>query len=339
MEERKGFNYMHKNKINKKVYIGQTINQDNPNRRWQNGKGYESSDNNLFWNAIQKYGWNNFEHIILEKDIPESLLNKKEKYWIAYYQANNRDFGYNVTDGGQKFISNDYFCETQRQLKNKLYQEHPEIKEKISQSIKKLWENPEYRANMLTKKPNVTGERNPFYGKHHSEETKEKLRNVHLGYKLYSSRCRPVQCIETGEIFLSCADAAEAIGKDRNKGSKCIARAARGESKSSYGFHWKEVAIDAEEFQGWQAHMENDKIKESIKILTSPNQQHEGKPVVNLDTGLIYESCSTAAELLGYTRRDGVKIAQAANGKRLTSLGYRWMFYSEYITLSLDELL
>ena len=41
--------YLHRNKINNKVYIGQTI-QDNLNYRWKNGKGYNTCT--YFYNAI-----------------------------------------------------------------------------------------------------------------------------------------------------------------------------------------------------------------------------------------------------------------------------------------------
>ena len=46
--------YMHKNKINGKVYIGQTC-QNPPEKRWANGKGY--SHNPYFTEAIEKYGF------------------------------------------------------------------------------------------------------------------------------------------------------------------------------------------------------------------------------------------------------------------------------------------
>ena len=53
--------YKHTNKVNGKVYIGITYNK--PEVRWgSNGIGYKRQ---LFWNAIQKYGWDNFTHEIL----------------------------------------------------------------------------------------------------------------------------------------------------------------------------------------------------------------------------------------------------------------------------------
>ena len=58
--------YIHRNKINNKVYIGIT---NDVKRRWRcEGIEYKPSKENTssFWNAIQKYGFDKFEHIILE---------------------------------------------------------------------------------------------------------------------------------------------------------------------------------------------------------------------------------------------------------------------------------
>mgnify|MGYP002658749408 CR=1 FL=1 len=56
--------YKHTNKINGKVYIGQS---SNIKERWSR-KGTCYKGCTYFYNAIQKYGWDNFEHIIL-KDV------------------------------------------------------------------------------------------------------------------------------------------------------------------------------------------------------------------------------------------------------------------------------
>lgn len=53
--------YIHTNKINKKSYIGITCQK--PEHRWGcNGNGYAECPH--FWRAIQKYGWDNFDHKI-----------------------------------------------------------------------------------------------------------------------------------------------------------------------------------------------------------------------------------------------------------------------------------
>ena len=92
-----GYVYVHINKINGKAYVGQTI--QTPHERWgKNGKKYIR--NNLkFGNAIQKYGWDNFEHIILYKGCPAMLDLLEEMYIKKYDSINN---GYNLTSGGNK---------------------------------------------------------------------------------------------------------------------------------------------------------------------------------------------------------------------------------------------
>lgn len=66
--------------------------------RWANGKGY--SHNKYFARAIDKYGWNNFNHIIVFKDICEKDAKRIEVQLIAKYNSNNPLYGYNITAGG-----------------------------------------------------------------------------------------------------------------------------------------------------------------------------------------------------------------------------------------------
>ena len=88
--------YKHTNKLNGKVYIGQT-HFTNLELRWLNGKGYKTSKK--FNNAIKKYGWENFEHIILVSNIKsKEEANNLEKYYIKLY--NSIENGYNISIGG-----------------------------------------------------------------------------------------------------------------------------------------------------------------------------------------------------------------------------------------------
>lgn len=136
-ENKKHIVYMHVNKINNKIYVGQTCLE--PERRWRNG-GYGYKNCTYFWKAIQKYGWDNFEHIIFASNLTQEEANKIERLLIALYDTNNIDKGYNLTAGGDAAFPSDY------------------TRERISMNH-----------------ADVSGSNNPFYGKKHTDETKEKI--------------------------------------------------------------------------------------------------------------------------------------------------------------------
>ena len=89
--------YMHTSPSGKR-YIGITR-QNPPSRRWRkDGGGYNR--NFHFWNAICKYGWNNFEHEILYENLTKEEANNKEVELISLYKSDNPNFGYNNDHGG-----------------------------------------------------------------------------------------------------------------------------------------------------------------------------------------------------------------------------------------------
>lgn len=96
--------YCHINKLNGKRYVGLTREQK-PSDRWgANGINYKNCP--CFYGAIQKYGWNNFEHIILETDLTEDEAVEAERKYIQLYNTMSPN-GYNLTGGGElkKIIS------------------------------------------------------------------------------------------------------------------------------------------------------------------------------------------------------------------------------------------
>ena len=92
-KDRKGIIYVHINKINGKAYVGQTV--QTLRNRWF--KGHYSTCTH-FYNAILKYGWDNFEHKVLECGLNKEELDDREKYWIEYFDSVNN--GYNIRLGG-----------------------------------------------------------------------------------------------------------------------------------------------------------------------------------------------------------------------------------------------
>ena len=87
--------YMHTTPNGKK-YIG--ITQQNANRRWQNGHGYDTQK--LFRRAIEKYGWENIKHEILKENLSEKEAWEWEIYYIKTYNTTDSKYGYNVHSGG-----------------------------------------------------------------------------------------------------------------------------------------------------------------------------------------------------------------------------------------------
>ena len=201
--------YMHINKINGKRYVG--ITKQKLRRRFQNGYGYKKQS--YFWRAIQKYGWDNFEHIIVLQNETFEYACKVEKCLIKHYKTRDKNYGYNMTDGGDGmngWVPSEEWRRKQSEIHTgKSLSE--ETKEKIriantgrivsEETKRKISENhadfsgvnhPMYgkrlseetrRKMSETRKGKRTGVDNPLYGIPLSEEHKEKLRIAHTGKK------------------------------------------------------------------------------------------------------------------------------------------------------------
>lgn len=105
--------YIHTNKMNGKKYVG--ITKQRPERRWQKGKGY---DGTYFGNAIAKYSWDGFTHEVIMSGLTKDEACDLEITLIKSLKTNNREYGYNVSEGGQ----------TAENLKSKYGLDHPNHK-------------------------------------------------------------------------------------------------------------------------------------------------------------------------------------------------------------------
>lgn len=90
-----GYIYKITNKINNKIYIGQTV--QSPNRRLQKHISDSKKIDTHLYRAFNKYGIDNFQLDIIE-ECKDSELDQQEKYWIKYFDSYNN--GYNETLGG-----------------------------------------------------------------------------------------------------------------------------------------------------------------------------------------------------------------------------------------------
>lgn len=224
--------YMHVNKINQKKYVG--ITSQTVNRRWRGqGQGYKRCK--LFYRAIQKYGWDGFEHKILYTGLSEKEAQQKEKELIVQYHSNEKDFGYNLTDGGEMCHHN---AESRKHISEGRRKNPPCFDHDVlSKGQKRRWDNAseEYRKQWgeMIKKQNqnpavkqarysfMSGDRNP--------------------------RLQPVKCIETGICYYSNKEAAKAMNGHYSTFYKLWS----GHQKTAWGYHWEKITL--EEYYEYQS--------------------------------------------------------------------------------------
>lgn len=88
--------YTHTNNINGKVYVGITMDTV---RRWKNN-GYEYRRSPRFYNAVKKYGMDNFTSEVIKEGLSFDEACALEIEYIEKLEATSRSKGYNISSGG-----------------------------------------------------------------------------------------------------------------------------------------------------------------------------------------------------------------------------------------------
>lgn len=184
---------------NNKIYIGKSKNKFFQ-RIYKHSFHVRKGTKRYLYNAIRKYGWNNFSINIVEKCSSLKELNEKEIYWIDYYKSNHNDYGYNLTIGGDgggsakelvaiaKSRLGKPLPQSQKDkisLANKGRSPHPmtsEIKNKISKTLK--GKMPPKPIHLIVKEQNL---KSSMIGYHHTDESK-KLMSLHNDHKCHIPR-------------------------------------------------------------------------------------------------------------------------------------------------------
>lgn len=95
-----GYIYMLTNTINKKVYVGQT--KKTIEERFRDHKyACKAGKKYVIYHAMRKYGVENFNVELLE-ECSNAKLNEREIYWIGYWNATEKECGYNMSEGGNR---------------------------------------------------------------------------------------------------------------------------------------------------------------------------------------------------------------------------------------------
>ena len=222
MEENHFIVYMHENKLNHKKYIG--ITGKKAEQRWQKGKNYRTCT--AFNRAIQKYGWDGFEHIILFTGQTEEEACQKEIELIAEYKTQDPDYGYNIAAGGGGTTGMHHT---------------EEMKSMMSERFKGP-NNPNYGKPLPSWHVELL--RNIHLGSKHTEEHKKKigdsLRGRHYGSEKQKQcvrdRCSHPVMREDGVIFPTVKEAAACVGVTYTAISNAIRR-----NNKCGGYHWEYV--------------------------------------------------------------------------------------------------
>lgn len=154
-----GFIYITTNMVNGMKYLGQKSFDDD--YKWKNYLG----SGKIFKNAVKKYGKENFSrNIICFCNSPEEL-NQAEYDLSVFLNVVESDDWYNLCYGGEVPIGHKISEDTRN---------------KMSEAQKARWTD-ELRKELGEQ---MSGEGNPFYGKHHSDEVKLRLSEQHTGMKV-----------------------------------------------------------------------------------------------------------------------------------------------------------
>jgi group I intron endonuclease len=209
-----GYIYKITNKVDGKIYIGQTI--QILEYRWRKHRNVGSNCCYLK-RAFNKYGTDNFEFKLICICFDEDL----DKYEIQYMEKYNSMVpnGYNLRKGGNSG------------------KHHEETKRKISESLKA-------RTDIIRPKTNYR------LGKHHSEETKKKISDA-LKAK-YNKNCEPhttkiytspkaenINQYDSNNNFIKSFNNIISASKYNNISRDGISRVCSNKQKTAGGFIWK----------------------------------------------------------------------------------------------------
>jgi group I intron endonuclease len=248
-----GYIYKITNLINKKVYIGQTV-QETVEKRWELHKRLAKKDKGCtaLKEAFNKYGIDNFKFEILIICFNEDCI-AYEKGYIKKYNALVPN-GYNISEGGNGgalFKGKQHSEETKNKLReaSKAYYSNPDNRMRHNDNIKIGMQNSEKWQTVLSEGRIGDNRRGKTYQM--SDNTKEKIsesinnyyknnKGIHtklmsdkLGHKISQYDLNSNHIID----YPSIAEAVRQTGAAKSSIQLCL----KGEMKTAGGFIWKRV--------------------------------------------------------------------------------------------------
>lgn len=199
--------YKIQNNVNDKCYVGRTKNFKERIKEHKKKRSY-------MYPFFEEFGINNFSFEILEETDDINKLYELEKKYIKELNSLVPN-GYNRSKGGKSTLGFKHSDKTKMIISRK-------------------------------KKGTMKGSKNPYFGRSHSEETRNKMKaawerrevteQMLLNCRIGTEKVKkPVICIETSEEF----DCVQSAANKYSVAATNISRACRNSNRTAAKLHWK----------------------------------------------------------------------------------------------------
>ena len=275
MQQDKNYSIYKLTSPDNKVYIGCT--SQNPKDRWDYGNKYHH--NKELTDDIRLFGWDDFEHEILYSDLPEEKAYELERDLIREYNSCDPKCGYNKTRGG-----------------------------KINPGIIR---SADYRKHLSDR---MAGENHPFYGKHLSDEHRQRISESNRGHVVSEETRRKIGEANRGRIKNE-----ETIRKWR-KSHEGYAHSEETRRKIGEANRGKVISEDTRRKIGEanRGRIASEELRRKMSDSSSNKRR-----VICVETGVIYDSMREAAASVNTPRSN---IGSVCTGKTKTAGGYHWTY-------------
>jgi len=222
-----GWIYIIKNKLNSKCYVGQTK-QKKVETRWKSYKYYNTG---YIGNAIQKYGLENFEFLVLH-ELPNDQLDDMEIFEIKNRQT-IIPYGYNIQKGG--ILCPDMSQDTRDKISkaNKGLKRSEETLQKMRIAQKGRIISPEHRLKLSKAKKGVP------LSKPQTDISRQKRSEALIGKYFYNSRQKSIDKFSLDGIFIESFKTQRSAARSAGVHHELIGKCCKGLKSDCGGFIWR----------------------------------------------------------------------------------------------------